>query len=324
MSSMPEWRVPPHAQPRPEDYEFDLDLALSAVVGIHSIVPPDAFSADSLGTERAGNGVLIGDGPVLTIGYLITEAETVWLHLGGGRRVVQGHALGFDQESGFGLVQALGPIDLEPLPLGSSDAAQVGDRVVLAGAGGATRSVAARITARQEFAGYWEYALDRALFTFPAHPNWGGAGLISEQGELIGIGSLQLERMREGRTENLNMVVPIDLLKPIFDDLRTLGRVNRPPRPWLGVFTTEIEDKVVVVGISPKGPAMRGALKSGDVIVAVKGETIASQAEFYRKLWALGPAGVEVPLTLYRDGTTFDLTLASADRAAFLKRPRLH
>ncbi len=130
--------------------------------------------------------------------------------------------------------------------------------------------------------------------------------------------------MREGKTENLNMVVPIDLLKPILDDLRTLGRVNKPPRPWLGVFTTEIEDRVVVVGISPKGPAARVALKTGDVIVAVKGEKISSQTEFYRTLWALGPAGVEVPLTLYRDGKTFDLMLASADRAAFLKRPRLH
>lgn len=323
MSSMPEWRVPPAVQPRADDYEFDLEHALSAVVGIHSIVPADAFSADSLGTERAGNGVLIGEGLVLTIGYLITEAETVWLHLGGGQ-VVQGHALGFDQESGFGLVQALGAIDRDPLPLGDSSAAQVGDRVILAGAGGLTHSVAARIIDRQEFAGYWEYALEQALFTFPAHPNWGGAGLISEQGELIGIGSLQLERAQRGKTENLNMVVPTDLLKPILDDLRTLGRVNKPPRPWLGIFSTEIEGRVVVVGISPKGPAARVALNSGDVIVAVKGERIASQAEFYRKLWALGPAGVEVPLTLYRDGKTFNLMLASADRAAFLKRPRLH
>ena len=221
-------------------------------------------------------------------------------------------------------MQALGAVDLDPLPLGVSDAVQVGDRVVLAGAGGVTHSVAARIAERQEFAGYWEYALEQALFTFPAHPNWGGAGLISEQGDLIGIGSLQLERARGGKTENLNMVVPIDLLKPIFDDLRTFGRVNKPPRPWLGVFTTEIEGRVVVVGISPKGPAARGPLKSGDMIVAVKGERIASQAEFYRKLWALGPAGVEVPLKLYRDGKTFELMLASADRAAFLKRPRLH
>ena len=175
MPSLTEWKVPPANQPRAGDYSFDLDRALSAVVGLHSIIPADAFSADTLGTERAGNGVLIDDGLVLTIGYLITEAETVWLHLGDGR-VVEGHALGFDFETGFGLVQALGRIDLDPLPLGSSAAAAVGDRVVVGGAGGRTRSVASHIVAKQEFAGYWEYLLDEAIFSYPAHPNWGGTG----------------------------------------------------------------------------------------------------------------------------------------------------
>jgi S1-C subfamily serine protease len=216
MPSLTEWKVPPAIQPRAEDYGFDLERALSAVVGLHSIIPPDAFTADTLGTERAGNGVVIGSGLVLTIGYLITEAETVWLHLGDGR-VVEGHALGFDGESGFGLVQALGRLDLEPLPIGASAAAEPGDRIVLGGVGGRTRSLAGRIAAKQEFAGYWEYLLDEAIFTYPAHPNWGGTGLISTSGELIGIGSLQLERDRGGKAEHLNMVVPIDLLKPVLD-----------------------------------------------------------------------------------------------------------
>jgi S1-C subfamily serine protease len=323
MPALTEWKVPPAHQPRAADYTFDLDRALSSVVGLHSIIPSDAFSADSLGTERAGNGVLIDDGLVLTIGYLITEAETVWLHLGDGR-VVQGHALGFDAESGFGLVQALGAIDLEPLPLGSSAVAQVGDRVVLGGAGGRTRSVASQIAARQEFAGYWEYLLDDAIFTQPAHPNWGGTGLISNRGELIGIGSLQLEREREGKSDYVNMVVPIDLLKPVLEDLRKFGRVNRPVRPWLGMYSTEIDNKVVVVGISAKGPAARAELKAGDVILAVNGEKIAGQAQFYRKLWSLGAAGVDVPLTVYHEGVTFDVVLASTDRAKLLKAPRLH
>src|ERR1700712_4367432 len=268
MASLTEWKVPPAIQPRAEDYGFDLERALSAVVGLHSIIPPDAFTADTLGTERAGNGVVIGDGLVLTIGYLITEAETVWLHLGDGR-VVEGHALGVDFETGFGLVQALGRIDLDPLPLGSSASAMIGDRVVLGGAGGRTRSVASHIAAKQEFAGYWEYLLDEAMFTYPAHPNWGGAGLISTRGELIGIGSLQLEREREGNSEHVNMVVPIDLLKPVLDDLKKFGRVNKPARPWLGVFTTEIDNRVVVVGIAGKGPAARAELKNGDGILAV-------------------------------------------------------
>ena len=323
MPSLTEWKVPPANQPRAADYSFDLDRVLSSVVGLHSIIPSDAFSADTLGTERAGNGVLIEDGLILTIGYLITEAETVWLHVGDGQ-VVPGHALGVDNVSGFGLVQALGQMDIDPLPLGSSAITEVGDRVVLGGAGGRTRSVASHIAAKQEFAGYWEYLLDEAIFTLPAHPNWGGTGLISNRGELIGIGSLQLEREREGKAEHVNMVVPIDLLTPVIDDLKKFGRVNKPARPWLGMYSTEIDNKVVVVGISAKGPAARAELKAGDVILAVAGEKVSSQTGFYRKLWSLGSAGVDVPLTVYHEGVTFDVVLASTDRAKLLKAPRLH
>ena len=323
MASLIEWKVPQASQPRSEDYPYDLERALSSVVGLHSIVPSDAFTADTLGVERAGNGVLIDDGVVLTIGYLITEAETVWLHLSDGR-VVQGHPLGFDQETGFGLVQALGKIDYPVLEVGSSKAVEVGERVVVGGAGGRTRSLAGRIAAKQEFAGYWEYVLDEAIFTFPAHPNWGGTALISSAGKLIGIGSLQLERAREGKNEYLNMIVPIDLLTPVVDDIRRFGRVNRPVRPWLGLYSTEIEDKIVVVGIAPKGPAARAEIKTGDVVVAVKGDRVSTLASFYRKVWALGNAGAEVPLTLYREGVTFEVRVNSSDRAKFLKGPRLH
>ena len=323
MAELTEWRVPPSAQPRPEDYGYDLERALSSVVGMHSMIPPDAFTAETLGVERAGNGVLIDNGLVLTIGYLITEAQTVWLHLGDGR-VVEGHAAGFDQETGFGLVQALGKIDLPALRIGVSREADIGERVVIGGAGGRTRSLAGHIAAKQEFAGYWEYVLDEAIFTYPAHPNWGGTGLISSKGELIGIGSLQLERAREGKNEHLNMIVPIDLLPPILDDLRKFGRVNKPARPWLGLYSTEVEDKIVAVGIAPKGPAARAELKTGDVILAVKGEAVSTLAQFYRKVWSLGQAGVEVPLTLYREGVTFEVRVNSSDRARFLKGPKLH
>jgi len=323
MASLVEWKVPQSVQPRAEDYSYDLERALSSVVGLHSLVPPDAFTADTLGTERAGNGVLIDDGLALTIGYLITEAETVWLHLGDGR-VVEGHALGFDQETGFGLVQALGKIDLPSLGIGSSKTVEVGERVVVGGAGGRTRSLAGRVAAKQEFAGYWEYLLEEAIFTYPAHPNWGGTALISNEGKLVGIGSLQLERAREGKNEHLNMIVPIDLLAPILDDLRKFGRANRPLRPWLGLYSTEIEDRIVVVGIAPKGPAARAEIKTGDVIVAVKGERVSTLADLYRKIWSLGHVGAEVPLTLYREGVTFDVRVNSSDRAKFLKGPRLH
>jgi S1-C subfamily serine protease len=325
MASLIEWKVPPAAQPRQGDYSYDLERALTSVVGLHALIPSDGFTAETLGVERAGNGVLIGDGLVLTVGYLITEAETIWLHLADGN-VVQGHALGQDNETGFGLVQILGHVDLPILTLGSSKEAAVGDRVVVGGAGGRQRSLAGQIAAKQPFAGYWEYYLDEAIFTFPAHPNWGGTALISPQGELIGIGSLQIERAFEGETksEHLNMTIPIDLLKPILDDLKTLGRVNKPARPWLGLYTTEVEDRLVAVGIASKGPAARAEIKTGDMIVAVAGRKVSSLADFYRGVWALGDAGVEVPLTLHRDGVTFDVRVNSSDRARFLKGPRMH
>jgi len=319
-----DWKVPSSAQPKPEDYVYDLDHALASVVAVHSIIPADAFSAETLGTERAGNGVLIReDGVVLTIGYLITEAEQVWLTFSDGR-VAPGHVLGYDQETGFGLLQVLDRLDVAALSLGQSSEAVVGEPVVVAGAGGRHHSVAARIAARQEFAGYWEYLLDEAIFTAPAHPNWGGTALIGPQGDLLGIGSLQLEQPREHGSEHLNMMVPIDLLKPILEDLLTLGRRNRPPRPWLGLYATEVNSRVVVVGLSSRGPARKADLRTGDIVLAVGGTEVNDLASLFRRIWSLGNAGVEVPLMIYRDGRTMELRVSSADRRRFLKSPRLH
>jgi len=324
MSSLTDWQVAAGLQPKPEDYEFDLDAALASMVALRTMIPADAFTAETLGTERAGNGVIIRDGVVLTIGYLITEAETIWLHLSDGR-AVPGHALGFDQETGFGLVQALARMDLPPLTIGQSNTAEIGDRVVVGGAGGRQRSVAARIADRHEFAGYWEYVLDEAIFTAPSHPNWGGTGLLGRSGELLGIGSLQLERPGAGgAAEHLNMIVPIDLLKPVLDDLLTYGRRNRPARPWLGLYASEIEDRVVIVGLANSGPAQKAKLRTGDVVLAVGGMEVRGLAALFRRIWSLGHAGVEVPLLVYRDGRTFELRVPSSDRTRFLKGPRLH
>lgn len=325
MASPRETRVPQALQPRAADYNFDLDRALAAVVGLHAIIPPDAFTAETLGVERAGNAVVIDEGLVLTIGYLITEAETVWIHRGDGRAAVEGHVLAFDFETGFGLVQALGRIGLPALPLGVSADAKVGHRVVTAGAGGRVDSLAGSVVAREPFAGYWEYALDDAIFSAPAHPNWGGTGLINERGELIGIGSLQLESTTQGGvTRHVNMMVPTDLLKPILPDLTRHGRVNKPARPWLGLYATEIDGAVVIAGLAGKGPAMQAQLKTGDTILAVRGEKVTSLLSFYRKLWALGEAGVDVPLTLLSRDVKFDVTLKSSDRARMLRVPKMH
>jgi S1-C subfamily serine protease len=312
-------------QPKPEDYDFELDRALASVVGIKSIVPSDAFTADTLGTERVGNGVVIRpDGLVLTIGYLVTEAETVWISHGSGR-VAAGHVLAYDQESGFGLVQALARLDLPALPLGSSAEAEVGDDVVIGGAGGRQQSLAARIIAKQEFAGYWEYVLDEAIFTAPAHPNWGGTALISSVGELIGVGSLQIQQAAgERRLEDANMIVPIDLLKPVLDDLLTIGRPRRPARPWLGLYATEVGSTVAILGLASRGPAKDADLRAGDVILGVSGSTVSDLAGLFRRIWSLGSAGVDVPLLINREGSTFEARLQSADRRRYLKGPVLH
>jgi len=325
MPSSSDWTVPTDLQPQAGDHDYDLDAALAAVVGLKAMIPGDAFTAEILGTERAGNGVLIRkDGLVLTIGYLIAEAEAIWLSLADGR-VLPGHVLGYDQETGFGLVQALGRHDLPALPVGRSSTAALGQRVVVAGAGGRAGALAARIVARQEFAGYWEYVLDEAIFTSPGHPNWGGTALIGPAGDLIGIGSLQLEQAGEGgRSEALNMIVPIDLLPPILDDLLAFGKPNRPPRPWLGLYATTVEDRVVVVGLATGGPAQRADLQSGDIVLAVDGAPVDELAGFFRRVWSRGEAGVAVPLTIYRDGRTLDLKVASADRNRFFKTQSLH
>lgn len=324
MSSSSDWEMPLSIQPRPENFAYDLEAALNSLVGLRAIVPADAFTAETLGTERSGNGVMIRDGVVLTIGYLITEAETIWLHLADGH-AVPGHVLAYDQETGFGVVQALARLDLPVMPLGQSKATKVGDPVVVAGHGGRKHSVVARIAAKQEFAGNWEYVLDEAIFTAPAHPNWGGTALINPVGDLIGIGSLQLQHAGErGQTQNINMMVPIDLLKPIVDDLLKFGRRNAPPRPWLGLYATEVEDRLVIVGLAERGPAKQAELHVGDIVLSVAGKDVRDLASFFRRIWALGQAGVEVPMAVYRDGETLQMRIKSSERSRFLKGPSLH
>lgn len=312
-------------QPNPSDYDFDLEASLRAIVGIRALIPGDAYTADSLGTERIGNGIIIRkDGLVLTIGYLVTEAETIWVTLAGGT-VVPGCVVAVDQETGFGLVQLLARVEVPVLPLGSSAQAEIGDDVVIAGGGGLAHAVAARIIAKQEFAGYWEYVLDEALFVSPAHSNWGGTGLLNAAGEVIGVGSLQIQRgSADSGQEDANMVVPIDLLKPILSDLERIGKPNKPPRPWLGLFASELDGGISVLGVAARGPAQEARLQVGDVILDVAGGRVSSLADLYRRVWSLGSAGVEVPLTISREGRVRSLNVHSGDRRDFLKSPVLH
>lgn len=322
MASLSEWRITPARQPKPGDYRYDLDQALASVVGIRALVPDGAFTAETLGTERAGSGVVISDGVVLTIGYLITEAEEIWISAGDGRSIA-GHPLGYDQVTGFGLVQALGSLGLPVMALGRSQAAQPGTPVVIGATGGRKHSIASFIVGKQEFAGYWEYLLDEAVFTAPAHPSWGGGALIGADGKLLGIGSLMLQMARDGEVADINMVVPINLLPPILDDLLTRGQVNTPPRPWLGVFSAESDGTVVVMSVAKGGPAAKAGLRRGDIISDIGDTEVDGLADFYRKVWGLGSAGSEVPMRIVRDGRDSWVRIKSADRNSFLKKPQL-
>jgi S1-C subfamily serine protease len=295
--------------------------ALQSIVGVRSSIPEDAFTAATLGTRREGSGVVIREnGLVLTIGYLITEAEDVWLTTQTGR-LVPAHALAYDQETGFGLVQALDRLDLPAMEFGAATQAEIGDPVVLAD--GIGQVVRANIVAKQEFAGYWEYLLDEAIFTAPAHPSWGGAALIGADGKLLGIGSLHLQMGRGDEISEVNMIVPIDLLPPILNDLLVRGGIDKPPRPWLGAFSAESNGEVVVMSVAEGGPAAQAGMRPGDIISDVRDGEIDGLADFYRKLWASGPAGSEVPIRIVRNGRETWLRVKSADRGSFLRKPHL-
>ncbi|MBB4167029.1 S1C family serine protease [Rhizobium sp. BK538] len=300
---------------------MNIDEVLRSVVAVRSSIPEDAFTAGTLGTRREGSGVVIREpGLVLTIGYLITEAEEVWLTALDGR-VIAAHPLAYDQETGFGLLQALGDLGLPALEFGDGTGASLGDPVVLAD--GIGQFVEARIVAKQEFAGYWEYLLEEAIFTTPAHPSWGGAALIDAEGKLLGIGSLRLQMSQNDEVADINMIVPINLLPPILDDLMTRGRVNKPPRPWLGAFSAESNGDVVVMSVAEGSPAADAGLRRGDIISEIRDGEVDGLADFYRKVWSSGPAGAEIPMRVLRDGREAWLRIRSADRNAFLKKPQL-
>ncbi|THD43397.1 MAG: serine protease [Bradyrhizobium sp.] len=324
MTDRPRRETETHERSGGEDLSPEVRRSLESMVSLQAEIPEDAFTSQTLGVKRAGSGVAIDDdGLVLTIGYLVTEAETVWLTTQSGR-LVPAHPLALDPESGFALVQALDRLGLPGVALGNSGEARRGDPVVIA-AGGRRPAVSATIAAKREFAGYWEYLLDEAIFTAPAHPFWGGAGLFGADGRLLGVGSLHIEGTNEeGETQDVNMIVPIDLLSPALHQLRTKGRLDKPARPWLGVYSGESDGRVVVAGVADRSPAEAAGLRRGDIVIAVGETGIASLADFYRGVWARGSAGVEIPVEVVRDGRSLWLRVRSAERAAHFKRPRLH
>jgi len=295
-----------------------------SLVKLRAVIPEDAFTAGILGSERVGNGVVINsDGLILTIGYLITEATDVWLKAHQGREVA-GHALAYDHVTGFGLVLPLEKLALPPLSFGSSADLHAGNKGIVLSYPEFAKPQAVHILARREFAGAWEYLLDSAIFTVPAHSHWSGAALIDERGGLVGLGSLLVREIVAGDEMNANLFVPIDLLKPILDDLTTRGRATRQSRPWLGVYAVEVNGKVFVTGVAEGSPAQLADIREGDLISHVADLEVGSLSEFYRRLWALGPASTGVPLRILRGGTYLTFNVRSVDRTDLLKRPQGH
>jgi S1-C subfamily serine protease len=304
-----------HAQQPPEKL-------FNAITKIRTIIPDTASTARALGTEREGSGVVIdAAGHVLTIGYLILEAETIDI-VDADDQVVRAAFVGYDHQSGFGLVRATTPLAVQPIPLGQSAGLSVGEPVLIAGYGGTEAVQGAHVVARQEFAGYWEYLLEDAIFTTPPYPHFGGAALIDRTGRLIGIGSLYTPVLLPTvGTVPGNMFVPIDRLKPILVDLIATGRSAEPPKPWLGLHAEEAHGRVFVRRILAGGPAAQVGLAPGDIILKVGQQDVQGLADFYRQVWAHGAAGVHIPLHILHGTRLHDVTVHSADRYHYLKMP---
>ena len=296
-----------------------LEELLSAVVQIKTYISPEGRTVQGLGKERSGSGIVIDqNGLVLTIGYLMVEAYAA--EVVSGNRTVPAQVVGYDHETGFGLLRTTEPLKVRPLQFGKS--AELGDKdpVLIASFGGADMAAPAFVVAKREFAGNWEYLLDEAIFTAPPHPAWSGAALISREGRLVGVGSL-IVGDATGTTQHFpgNMFVPIDRLPPILGDLISDGRVSGPAKPWLGITADEARGRLFVTRVTPGGPGEKAGIRPGDVIVGVKGDTPKTLADFYRKVWAVGPAGTDIPLDILQGSETRRIAIKSINRLDHLK-----
>ena len=290
---------------------------LSAIVGVQAKIQADARSAATLGQHRQGSGTLIREGLVLTIGYLVIEAESIQVTNAEGRTVPATLA-GYDHASGFGLLKLAAPLAGKPMALGDAAALEERDQAIVANA--MANPTLVQVVSRRLFTGNWEYLLDSAIFTSPPVMDWSGAALIGPKGELLGIGSLIVPDAGSPGTQSPgNMFVPVDLLKPILEDLVAKGRRGGPARPWLGVNAEHFMGRLFVARVSPGGPAEHAGLKTGDLVLGVGGEPVTTLADFYRKLWARGAAGAQVPLKVLQGMEIRDVTVRSIDRVEYFR-----
>ncbi len=293
---------------------------VSAVVRIKTFINPDGRSVSNLGREREGSGILIDEnGLILTIGYLMVEAHAAEVLTNGGR-TVPATVIGYDHDTGFGLLRTLEPLKIKPLAIGKAAGLKEGDPVLVASFGGIRMLAPVRVVSRRVFTGTWEYMIDEAIFTAPAHPAWSGAALINREAKLVGVGSLVVGDAAGNSANNPgNMFVPIDLLMPILGDLLANGRTSGPGKPWLGVNAAEIAGRLFVIRVTPGGPAEKAGIKRGDIVAGIGGEVTTTLPGFYKKLWSLGGAGVSVPLDVVQGSETRRIVVPSVHRMDHLK-----
>ena len=311
--------------PALEDLPFDVDEVSTRVVRVKAETMPNALTAQMLGNEREGSGIIIDDdGLILTIGYIILEAAEVTVTADTGM-VSGAEVVGYDYESGFGLVKATLPLAVPPLEIGDPSTLKENDPTLIVGYGGHENIMTALIVSRRDFAGYWEYMLEDAFFTSPPHPSWSGAAMVGMEGKLMGLGSLFVNDTQPG-SGGLpgNMFIPIDLLKPILPAMLSRRFGAQQPRPWLGLFTAEALGHLVVADVMPDGPADDAGLEPGDIILRVAAQRVKTLRELYKAIWGLGDAGIIVPMTLVRDGDTKEVAVRSVDRYSFFRLPTTH
>ena len=305
--------VPAYAQQEAEKI-------LNAIVKVKSTIPDSARTARILGAEREGNGVLIdSQGHILTIGYLILEADHIEIVDQEGQEI-PAHYVGYDHKTGFGLLRSDKVLKIPPIQLGQSSDVKAGDPVLVLGYGGAEAVQGVRVVFRGEFTGYWEYLLDNAIYISPPYSNYGGAALIGRNGKLLGIGSIFTQKaFPDLGVIPCNMFVPIDLLRPILSDVIATGSSREPPQPWLGLHVDEIHGRIFVLRVTSGGPAEKAGLESGDIILKVDQKAVQGLADFYRKVWALGKAGVEVPVAVLQGIEIRDIVVRSGDRNQYFR-----
>ena len=291
--------------------ERELSVDQFSVVKLTVKTVPDARSARSLGPQREGTGVVIdSSGLVLTIGYLVTEADTVELATADGRKF-PANVVGYDNATGLGLVKSLQPLPVKPVDFGESSVANLRDLVLIVGFDGVAPAYS---VSKRPFVGYWEYLLDEAIYTAPATVNWQGAALLSREGKLLGIGSLAVGDAIGKSNIPGNMFVPIDTLKPVLGDFIANGRATSKPRPWLGITSQEVQGKVIITRVTDEGPAADAGLQAGDIIVGLGGQSLSGQADFYLRLWKSGDAGVEVTLDVLKGSKVEPVKVKSINR----------